>query len=404
MSTPLISRYTDAVLAFDFKEAETKAPTFAHPSQEEIDAFTQRTLKMFDKSGADHLILFGLGSGAQALALDAALPDCVKLIICETDTGIARSFLETNPTWKDDSSRGNVISDISLWAQFYLLAQVGASTENSHTVLCPDLAEEDRKRYQALQRLFLSARPHQAINSSYLSHVAVQAPDLSVGAILNPDEPELDTFFAQFPDWIKEIVVVWDSEEVPNREFSCAAPIKHFAHPLKDFSDQRNRMLDECEGEWVLYLDGDELFDEDIWALFTAIMLIKRLEACYFPRMTFYPDASHCKVGYGLWPDLQLRLFKNKEGVRFERPIHEKLTGIQGRVALALDAPILHYSRLRKTQEELTAKLKRFDEAGNDTVNHILNDDYPSLERSLFAEAAFIMGSLQMLLLEENPA
>lgn len=163
-------------------------------------------------------------------------------------------------------------------------------------------------------------------------------------------------------------------------------------------------MLDECEGEWVLYLDGDEMFSEDTWALFTALMLIKRLEACYFPRMTFYPDESSCKVGYGLWPDLQLRLFRNRDGIRFERPIHEKLTGIEGRVALSLDAPILHYSRLRKSPEELANKLKRFDEASGDQVKHILNDDYPNLERSQFAEVSFIMGSLQMLLLEENPA
>ncbi len=123
-----------------------------------------------------------------------------------------------------------------------------------------------------------------------------------------------------------------------------------------------------------------------------------------FPPHDIYPDDSHCKVGYGLWPDLQLRLFRNRESVRFERPIHEKLTGIEGRVALTLDAPILHYSRLRKTPEELTAKLKRFDEASGDTVQHVLNDDYPHLDRTQFPEASFIAGALQVLLLEENPA
>lgn len=404
MSTTLIPNYTDAVLAFDFKDAEAQAPALASPTQDELDAFTQRTLKFFDKSGAEYLVLFGLGCGAYAQALDAALPGDAKLIVCETDTGIARTFLDASPAWKDSGHRASVIGDISLWAQFYLLCLTGASTENSYTVLHPDLGEEDKNRYQSLQRLFISARPHQAINSSYLSHVAVQAPDLSVGVILSPDEPDLDDYFAQFPDWVKEIVVVWDSEEVPETDFRCAAPMKHFAHPLTDFADQRNRMLDECEGEWVLYLDGDETFSEDTWSLFTALMLIKRLEACYFPRMTFYPDESHCKVGFGLWPDLQLRLFRNREGVRFDRPVHERLTGIEGRVALALDAPILHYSRLRKSPEQLAAKLKRFDEASSDQVTHILNDDYPKLERTQFAEASFIMGSLQVMLLEENPA
>ncbi len=403
MSTTLIPNYTNAVLAFDFKDSDT-TPTIPSSSSEDVEAFAQRTIKMFEKSGADYLVLFGLASGAQALALDAALDDCAKLIICETDTAVTRIFLKANPTWKEETSRGQIISDTSLWAQFCLLALAGASTENSHTALNPDLSDENQKQYQSLQRLLIKARPHQAINSSYLSHVAVQAPDLSVGVILDPNEPELDTFFSQFPDWIKEIVVVWDSEEIPERDFNCAAPIKHFANPLVNFAEQRNRMLEKCEGEWVLYLDGDEMFSEDTWALFTALLLIKRLEACYFPRMTFYPDETHCKVGYGLWPDLQLRLFRNREGVKFERPIHEKVTGVEGRVAVALDAPILHYSRLRKSPEVLADKLKRFDKASGDQVKHILNDEYPSLERSRFAEVSFIMGSLQTLLLEENPA
>jgi hypothetical protein len=403
MNTFLIPRYTDAVLAFEFS-GDRPPTTLTAPSKDDVAQFVQRTLKMFRKSGAEHLVLMGLGTGAYALGLAETLEDAERLIVCETDTDLARTFLEANPAWRDESGPASVIGDISLWAHLSLLLASGVTTENTHTALSPELAEDDRRRYQSLQRLFTQARPHQAINSSYLSHVAVQAPDLSVAAILKPDEPGLDGFFKQIPDWVKEVVVVWDAEEVPSRELACAAPIKHFAHPLEDFASQRNRMLEECEGDWVLYLDGDECFSEDVWSLFTALMLIKRLEACYFPRMTFYPDEQSCKVGFGLWPDLQLRLFRNRESVRFVRPVHERLTGIEGRVALALDAPIHHFSRLRKSPEELAAKLKRFDEAGGDRIRHLLNDAYPSLARTNFPEAAFIAGSLQVVLLEENPA
>jgi hypothetical protein len=404
MSTSLITRYTNAVLEFDFKDNSAKTSLPTPPAQEEIDAFVERALKLFEKSGSDFLVLFGLSSGTHALALDAALPNCARLIVCETNTAQARAFLDANLSWQDANSRACLIGDTSLWAQLYLLAQTGASLKNAHTVLNPELSDDDKNQYQALQRLFLSARQHQAINSSYLSHVAVQAPDMSVGVILSPDEPNLDEFFAQFPDWVKEVVVIWDAEEVPTDCPYCGIPIKHFAHPLTDFADQRNRMLDECEGEWVLYLDGDELLSEDTWSLFTALLLIKKLEACYFPRMTFYPDESSTKVGFGLWPDLQLRLFRNKEGVRFERPIHEKLTGIKGRVALVLDAPILHYSRLRKSPEQIASKLKRFDQTSGDLIQHILNDEYPSLPRNEFNEVSFIEGAIQVLLLDENPA
>lgn len=402
MTQPLIPEYTNVVLDFDFTGCD-QAQSALTPMTEDASAFTERTLGMLEKSGKQTLVLFGIGSGVCPLALEKALPENVRLIVCETDTGAARTFLNANPTWKDTETPCSVVGDISLWAHLVLLAASGISGENAHTALNPELSETDRKQFQALQRIFLQARPHQAINSSYLSHVGVQAPDLSVGAILSPDEPNLDRYFAQFPDWVKEVVVIWDAEEVPETEYTCAAPIRSFAHPLEDFSDQRNRMLKECDGDWILYLDGDEMFSEDIWSLFTALMLIKRLEGCYFPRMTFYPDETACKVGYGLWPDLQLRLFRNSGNLSFERPVHEKLTGLQGRVGIALDAPILHYSRIRKNAEELTRKLARFDEASDGQVRHRLNTDYPHLDRTHFPEASFIMGALQTVLLEENP-
>lgn len=398
----LIAHYTNAVASFDFKDGE---PARTIPSaSDDATSFAERTASIAQKSGANTVALFGLCDGSHALALDNALPENVRLVVCETDLAAVRAFLADNPTWGNEEHRANIIGDVSLWAQLYLLALSNITPDTASLVLNPSLDEDDRRQYQSLQRLFMKAKPHQAINSSYLSHVPVQAPDLSVGAILSPDEPALDDFFAQFPDWVKEVIVVWDADEVPDKQYACAAEVKHFAHPLDDFATQRNRMLDECTGDWVLYLDGDEKFSEDVWSLFTACMLVKKLEACYFPRLTFYPDETEAKVGYGLWPDLQLRLFRNREDIRFKRPVHERLTGIEGRVALALDAPILHYSRLRKSPEELAAKLKRFDEAGGDALNHVLSEDYPHIGRSLFGEASFIMGALQMLLLEENPA
>jgi len=401
MSRTLIPHYTDALLPFDLSDGRERVEPEA-PAPDEVRAFTERTLSIFAKSGASVLVLFGLSNGDFALALDAALPESARLVVCETDVDLARRFLAANPGWRDEAGRAHVIADRSPWAHIYLLALSGASPENTSTALTPTKDKQARDLMRALQRQFLQARHHLALNSSYLSHVAVQAPDLSVGAILAPDEPELDAFFAQFPDWVREVVVIWDAETVPDREFACAAPVRHLARPLDDFARQRNRMLDECTGEWLLYLDGDELFSEDTWSLFTALLLIKRLAACYFPRMTLYPDETRSKVGFGLWPDLQLRLFRKEPEIRFERPVHEKLTGVKGRTALVLDAPILHYSRLRKSPEALEAKLKRFDEAGSGLA-HRLNDDYPTLERNRFAEASFVAGAIQVLLLEENP-
>ncbi|WFS63733.1 glycosyl transferase family 2 [Pseudodesulfovibrio thermohalotolerans] len=404
MNHDMIRRYTDAVLEFGFRGDGNAPPAATVPSAEETATFAERTLRLLEKSESETLILFGLEDGEHALALARELPEGTSLLVCETDPAKARAFLTATPEWSDPDSRASILADTSPWAHLYILNMSGVRPDNATMALNPALPEDKRTEYRHLQRLFMNARPHQAINSSYLSHVGVQAPDLSVGAILHPDEPGLDTFFAQFPEWVREVVVVWDAECAPDRDFACAAPIRHLARPLDDFASQRNHALDHCEGEWTLFLDGDESFSEDVWGLLTACMLVKRLEACWFPRMTLYPDETRCKAGYGLWPDLQLRLFRKGESVRFNRPVHERLTGITGRTALVLDAPILHYSRLRKSPEELAAKLKRFDETGGGAVEHVLNEDYPTVPRAMLPEASLLMGSLSMLLLEENPA
>jgi hypothetical protein len=402
MNNTLIEAYTAAVLEFEFRDGQT-APPRASSDGDEVGAFAERSLRILEKSRGETLILFGLEDGEHALALAAGLPENARLVVCETEPATARAFLADNPDWNAPGARFQVLADTSPWAQLYILAMSGITPDKTSLALNPSLPEKKRAAYRNLQRLFRNAKPHQAINSSYLSHVGVQAPDMSVGVILSPDEPELDGFFAQFPDWVREVVVLWDAEETPGREFACAAPIRQLAHPLDDFASQRNRMLDECGGEWVLYLDGDERFSEDVWGLLPACLLVKRLTACWFPRMTLYPDETRCKAGYGLWPDLQLRLFRNEDGVRFKRPVHERLTGIEGRTALVLDAPILHYSRLTKSPETLAAKLKRFDAASGGGISHVLSDDYPTIPRALLSEATFLVGSLSVLLLEENP-
>jgi hypothetical protein len=403
MNTGLIEQYTAAILEFGFRDGQNAATAQVKADPADVAAFAERSLRILDKSRGETLVLFGLGSGEHALALAAGLPENARLVVCETDPAGARAFLAANPAWNGPDSRFLVLADTSPWAQLYILAMSGISPDKAALALNPALDDDRRSAYRNLQRLFMNAKPHQAINSSYLSHVGVQAPDMSVGVILAPDEPGLDDFFAQFPDWVREVVVLWDAEEAPGRDFTCAAPVRQLARPLDDFASQRNVMLDQCAGDWVLYLDGDERFSEDVWGLLPACLLVKRLTACWFPRMTLYPDETRCKAGYGLWPDLQLRLFRNEEGVRFTRPVHERLTGVEGRTALVLDAPILHYSRLTKTPEALTAKLKRFDAASGGGISHVLSDDYPTIPRSLLSEATFLVGSLSMLLLEENP-
>ena len=136
-------------------------------------------------------------------------------------------------------------------------------------------------------------------------------------------------------------------------------------------------MQDMVATDWLFYLDADERIPSRLDERLPALTRLPGVHGIHFPRQTLFPDDRHFKVGYGLWPDLQLRLFRKGPGVRFERPIHEHVVGLPGRQAVFLDASILHLSRLLKQNDQIRAKLDAFNACG--APQHHLSEDYPVL-------------------------
>ena len=250
---------------------------------------------------------------------------------------------------------------------------------------------------------------------------------LTVAAILHPDEPNITEFFQHIPHtvrtpWgeplVREIVVVWDSNTVPaDAPNHPHLPVKHFARPLQhNFAEQRNTAITHCRSEWILMLDGDERFSEKSWqtiatlpagnnipastehstpsasisakceAQYALRSSAKNIGAFAFCRQTYLDSESTCRTGFGLWPDLQIRLFRNN-GSRFVNPIHEKLDNISGSTVICLTAPILHYSHLLKTKAQLAQKLEHFNESTSTTL-HKLSEEYPSIQSIVFEKLA----------------
>ncbi len=400
MNAQILHRYTAEILSFAFASATPPAPPTPLATNE-LEKHLERTRRIFEKSSAQTLVLFGLGSGELAAGLAQSLKKDERLLVCDLDPARVRVLHEAGklPWWTEDGP-ASLIVDTSPWALIYLLCQSGVTTLSCCMALDPAAQGEEKTQLKNIQRVFQQGRHKSAINGTPLGHFAVQAPSLSVGAILSPDEPDLDRFFAQFPDWVEELVIVWDAEKIPERNINAACPIKQLAHALEDdFAAQRNRLLKTCSCDWVLMLDADEDFSDDIWTILPALFPLRDIDGYWFQRQTFHPDPDHYRVGYGLWPDLQLRLFKNIAGLTFENKVHERLTGIQGRVALVLDAPIHHHSFVTKRPEQLRAKLAKFDIASKNSITHTLSDEYPHLPNAMLHQAHLLWNEFQLLIL-----
>lgn len=378
--TELLSLYTAQVLAHRLGAGDG--------GYADVPASPQ-ALAPLERAGrrAGRLVLLGLGSGRAVAALERDLPPETEIVVLELSPDQARRA-------GGRIGRSRLVVDTSPLALLALVV-LGGLWPGAAQGINPEVAEpEARNRLRDLGRLLAAYQPAELARSAG-EHGArgdasrgVPGPDegLCLGAILHPDEPDLEGFFAALPRRCDRAVVVWDAERPPDAPPGAHCPVLHLAHPLKaDFAAQRNRMLAACRGEWVLVLDGDERMPDALAALLPELMARPDWNAVALARHGLRPGGV--RVGYGLWPDAQLRLFRKTPGLRYVRPVHERLEGLAGATGLVLAPALLHLGDLVKDQAALARKHALFDKAGGGGVRHRQNAAFPELPERVFRTA-----------------
>ncbi len=379
---PLWRAYSEEVLAWQGMDSALTQELY---SAEELGRHMQRGLTNSLRAGHSFCILLGCHEAAVEIFLAQSQERGIDLplLILESQPAVAKAFLQRLSPLPDNV---HLLVDTSPWALFMLTGALGLRPERCTLFF----ASPPNRRQQSLEhwrKLFLGAVPKELTSCHESGPFAQQT--LSVGAIVHPNEPHLEEFFAHIPSWVHEVVVVWDAESMPQTaQYSCSAPVRHFCRPLQgDFSAQRNAMLSHCTGDWVLYLDADERFSAQSWAALPSLMQREQSGGVLFQRQTFEKDAQHIRMAFGLWPDVQLRLFPREAQVCFEGRIHEKVLGLQGQRVLAPRFPILHYSHIYKSAEQLQERLAVFSAAGG--IEHRLSAAYPHLPQAFFSHLQY---------------
>ncbi|WP_239061097.1 glycosyltransferase [Desulfovibrio sp. JC022] len=336
----------------------------------------EKHLRYAKRRNAKTIILFGAGSGTLGKVLAEKKSSEQELIICDLYPEHIRMLNKGGFGEINKNENYTLLTDSSIWALLLLLSQNGYETTDSHLILNPELDGQSKNKHQNLQKLFSGTK--QIDPPEHASPCKISA-----AAILSPDEPELADFITNFPDWIDEIVLVWDCADltpVPQLGKFHRAEIINVCHHLEaDFSAQRNRMLENCSGDWIIYLDADERLSKESWDTTRLMTSFKGCNGWYLPRMTFYPDREHCRIGYGLWPDLQLRLFRNSPSLKFVNKIHEQLTGINGASGILTNCPIQHLTHLLKSRKMIESKLEKFNSSTGGNFSHQLGNEFPHL-------------------------
>lgn len=143
--------------------------------------------------------------------------------------------------------------------------------------------------------------------------------------------------------WADELIVVDAESRDRTPDIAKAYTANVFIRPWPGFGPQKNFAIDQASAEWVLIVDADErvtaeLRDEIRRALVEGVP--PDVAGFEIPRRNYF--YGRWIRGGGIYPDYQLRLFRQSAGRYNDVLLHENLR-LAGRVA-RLASPLDHHS------------------------------------------------------------
>lgn len=146
---------------------------------------------------------------------------------------------------------------------------------------------------------------------------------LSACTITKNEEENIKKSIESYREFVDEIIVV-DTGSVDDTALvakKAGAKVFNFEWE-NDFSAAKNFAIDNCTGDWIIFLDADEWFDKDD---------AKKIKEAIKNTIKAGYSATSCKlVNFADENEIMevgcvLRIFKNDKSIRYERAIHEVL-------------------------------------------------------------------------------
>lgn len=143
--------------------------------------------------------------------------------------------------------------------------------------------------------------------------------------------------------WVNEIVVVVDDRTVDDTVAVSRKFTEHVhVRPFEDFAQQRQWALDQSTGEWILWVDSDEVVTPELASEMREAVTRVGAVAYRTPRQD-YMFGKWIRHG-GWYPQYHVRLFRRTAG-RWTAPVHERFQ-VDGEIG-TLQHAMLHFSHER---------------------------------------------------------
>ncbi len=145
-----------------------------------------------------------------------------------------------------------------------------------------------------------------------------------------------------------EIVVQYDNQKVTVEVLEYLNDLvfdkkidRLVGYPLNgDFGRYKQHLNQNCQGEWIFQLDADELLEEQlIGSLGTILNGNPNIDLFFIPRINIVNGLTEAHIQKWKWqvndkgwvnfPDVQGRLYKNKQSIFWAGKVHEQLQGFE---------------------------------------------------------------------------
>ena len=104
-----------------------------------------------------------------------------------------------------------------------------------------------------------------------------------------------------------------------------------------DFAKHKNFVIEQSSGDYIFHIDADEYPNVILIQQLKQILEINQVDLIWIPRINTVEGITQAHLNTWGWktteqgwinyPDYQSRVFRNDERIRWQRPVHEQITG-----------------------------------------------------------------------------
>ena len=194
---------------------------------------------------------------------------------------------------------------------------------------------------------------------------------ISYGITVHNESEELERLLGKLLvgiDEQDEVVICVDGNDEKVRSvielYSIDSRVIHYDRKLEnDFSAQKNSVIENSSGDYIFHIDADEYPHNTLLSQLKQILEINDVDLLWIPRVNTVEGFTNEDVqrwgwriseqGWVNYPDYQARVFRNRDDIRWTRPLHEYITGCDTYSHLPPhEALSLYHPKTKEKQEE----------------------------------------------------